>query len=258
MIRFVAMLALVALLAALPHAAAAERLITSLSSSRVLIAANYTGAELVLFGAIEREGLAVSRVGGYDIVVKVTGPATGIVVREKRALGPIWVNADQRKYVDLPGYAAMLSTRPITDIADDAPRARHRLGLDELVMVRGGRISETDNREPEFRRALIRLRAENRLFQENPRGVVFLAANLFRAAISLPATAPLGAYEATVFLFADGVLLAQETTPFEVVKIGFEATMAMVATQFPWVYGIATVLLALFFGWGANVAFRQD
>jgi parallel beta-helix repeat protein len=76
-----ALLLLALVLVAAP--ASAERLIISVSSSRVLITSSYTGAELVLFGVIERDGASVSRAGPYDIVVTVRGPATQITVREK-------------------------------------------------------------------------------------------------------------------------------------------------------------------------------
>ena len=59
--------------------ASAERLISALSTSRVLIASNFTGADVVLFGAVERDAQTVARRGGYDIVVTVTGPRETIV-----------------------------------------------------------------------------------------------------------------------------------------------------------------------------------
>jgi uncharacterized protein (TIGR02186 family) len=236
--------------------ARAERLITSVSASRVLITSSYTGAELVLFGAIERDAVSVSRAGPYDIVVTVKGPASPVTVREKQRLGPIWVNADQRKYVGVPGYLAIHSSRPLADVSSEPLRERFQLGLMESVAPRGGGMGDTHRKT--FHEALIRIRANARLFQANDKGVVFLAPGLFRAAISLPATAPLGNYEAIVTLFSDGAPLATEKTDFEVVKTGFEAQVAMAAFTQPWLYGLFTILLALGFGWLANYAFRRD
>ncbi len=248
-------LALIALLG-IASEASAERLITSVSTSRVLITSSYTGAELVLFGVIERDGASVSRSGPYDIVVTVKGPVSPITVREKQRMGPLWVNADQRKYVGLPGYLAIHSSRPMTEVTSDGLRERFQFGLMESVAPRGGGMS-ADHRQ-NFHHALIRIRSNARLFQANDKGVVFLAPGLFRAAISLPATAPLGNYEATVTLLSDGAPLATEKTDFEVVKTGFEAQVAMAAFSQPWLYGLFTVFLALGFGWLANYAFRRD
>lgn len=235
----------------------AERLITSISSSRVLITSSYTGAELVLFGAIERDGVSVSRSGSYDIVVTVKGPAGFFTVREKQRFGPLWVNGDQAKYADMPGYLAIHSSKPLADVTSGPLRERFQLGIDLFVAARGA-VGLPPDRTQAFHAALVRLKTEQRLFQANDKGVVFLTTNLFRAAISVPATAPLGNYEAIAQLFADGALLATEKSDFEVVKTGFEARVAQAAFGQPFLYGLITVLLALGFGWLAHYAFRRD
>jgi uncharacterized protein (TIGR02186 family) len=198
--RLKAACAAAAFLAAAP--ASAERLITSVSASRVLITSSYTGAELVLFGAIERDGVSISRSGTYDIVVTVKGPAGLFTVREKQRFGPFWVNAEQAKYAEVPGYFAMHSSRALSEVTSEPLRERFQLGLEQMVAARGG-AGQSPQRIQTFHEALIRLKKEARLFQANDRGVVFLAPNLFRAAISLPATAPLGNYEALAQLFAE-------------------------------------------------------
>lgn len=249
--------AAVGVIAASVGTASAERLITSVSSSRVLITSSYTGAELVLFGAIERDAVSVSRSGSYELVVTVKGPSGLFTVREKQRFGPFWINAEQAKYADMPGYFALLSSRPLAEITSEPLRDRFQIGLEYMVSARGG-VGPSPQRIRDFHAALIRLRKEQRLFQENERGVVFLAPNLFRAAISLPATAPLGNYEAIAQLFADGAPLATEKSDFEVVKTGFEARVAQIAFGNPVQYGFVTVVLALGFGWLANYAFRRD
>jgi uncharacterized protein (TIGR02186 family) len=75
------------LLAATP--ACAERLISALSTSRVLIASNFTGADVVLFGSVERDAQTVARRGGYDIVVTVTGPRENVVTFRKQRVAAI-------------------------------------------------------------------------------------------------------------------------------------------------------------------------
>jgi uncharacterized protein (TIGR02186 family) len=237
--------------------AKAERLITSVSASRVLINSSYTGAELVLFGAIERDGISISRSGPYDIVVTVRGPSSLVTVREKQRMGLVWMNADQQKYGALPGYLAIHSSRPLKDVSSEGLRERFQFGLRETISTKVV-PSANEGRHQTFHDALIRLKQNAGLFQANDRGVVFLAPNLFRAAISLPATAPLGNYEAIVTLLADGAPLATEKTDFEVVKTGFEARVAQAAFGQPWLYGLMTVLMALGFGWLANYAFRRD
>jgi uncharacterized protein (TIGR02186 family) len=243
-------------LAAAP--ARAERLVTSVSSSRVLITSSYTGAELVLFGAIERDASSVSRSGPYDIVVTVRGPMQPVVVREKQRLGFVWVNAEQVKYGELPGYLAVYASRPLAEVTSPELRERFQLGVMDVISVRAGGLPMQANRGGDFHAALIRIRTQQNLFQQVDRGVVFLAPQLFRAGISVPATAPLGNYEVTVMLFGDGAPLATEKSNFEVVKTGFEAGVANLAHGQSFNYGLLTAMLALCFGWLANYMFRRD
>ncbi len=254
MIRRVLLL-IVLSLAAFP--AKAERLIISVSSSRVLITSRYTGTELVLFGTIERDGASVSRAGPYDMVVMVRGPAMQITVREKARVGPIWVNAAQHKYAGLPGYLAIHSSRPMDLVTSEPLRQRFLFSLADTIAAKGGGPT-SEERAGHFHDALLRLKSDANLFQASDKGVVFLSPNLFRAAISLPATAPLGNYEAIVTLLSDGAPLATEKTDFEVVKTGFEARVALAAATQPWLYGLLTIAMALGFGWLGNYAFRRD
>jgi uncharacterized protein (TIGR02186 family) len=242
----------------LPFPALAERLVTSISTSRVMITSSYAGTDLVLFGAVERDASTVSRPGGYDIVVAIRGPAGSFVVREKDRVGPIWVNARQRKYVDVPGYLGFVTSRPLHEMLDDGQRARWRVGFREATFATGERLAVGDTVDSMFREGLIRIKTGQKLFAQDDRGVSFLTTNLFRATIRVPATAPLGNYEATVLLFSNGAMLAQEQTAFEVVKSGFEAATANAANSFGLFYGLACVLLAVVFGWIAHWAFRKD
>lgn len=230
--------------------ARAETLILSLSSHRVQITQNYTGAELVIFGAIERDARSIARPGPFDVVVTVKGPRGQTVVREKVRLGPIWINLEQRKFFDVPSTLAVLTTREVADIA--APDMLRRYGLG-LVNALGA-----DAADPRFRDALIRLKRQDGLYVENPRDVTFISPGIFRAPVPVPGTAPVGNYELTVSLLSGGIELAREATSFEVTKVGFEQVVSASARQNPWLYGSLTAAMALAFGWLASVIFRRD
>ncbi len=114
--RFATLLTLL-LLAGGARPAAAERLVVSLSNHRVEITSNFTGADLVLFGTIEPDKGKTTRAAGYDLVVTVTGPRQNYRTRRKGRVMGIWVNADSREFVNVPSYLAVLSNRPVKDIA---------------------------------------------------------------------------------------------------------------------------------------------
>ncbi len=248
------LLALLPATLAAPITARAESLIVSLSSHHVRITQTYTGAELVIFGVIQRDRGSIARQGPYDVVVTAKGPPGQMVVREKVRLGPIWANLEQRKFGALPTTLAVLSTRPVKDITTPALLERYDLGLDALI-PRPGVAPEQDER---FREALIRLRREAGLYIERGDAVTFVAPEIFRAPVPVPSTAPVGTYEVSIALLADGVQIAQETTNFEVSKAGFEQIMYQSAKDRPWAYGALTAMMAVALGWLASMIFRRD
>lgn len=236
----------------------AEGLVVSLSSETIPITSNFTGAELALFGSIERDATSVSRASAYDVVVTVRGPRGQVMVREKQRVGPLWLDRDQRRYIAIPAFISVLSNRPLERIADEDRRRKLMLGIDPLVPPQGSRGAIYDIDEPDFRQALMRLRREQGLFRETGNGVVFLTPSLFRAAIRIPGIAPLGRYDVDVTVLNEGAPLARAALTFTVVKGGVEQRMASLARERPYLYGLATALMALLLGWTATVIFRRD
>jgi uncharacterized protein (TIGR02186 family) len=253
------LIALALAASAMAAPASAERIISTVSTSRVLIASNFTGAEVVLFGSVERDAQTVSRRGGYDIVVTVTGPREDIVTFRKQRVAGIWVNADSRTFVKVPAYLTVLSNRTINDIADINTLRRTQTGLARTLLTQdiGGDIADSIRDDP-FRQAFLRLKIDERLYTELQNGVTFLTPALFRASIPIPDNAPTGSYEIDVKLFADGALLARTQTALEVVKVGFEQFVASAARDHGVFYGLMCAALALLTGWLASVVFRRD
>lgn len=252
-------LALTAALAAIAPPAAGERLVTSLSIHRVMVTSNFTGDEVVLFGAVEQDAASRPRRGGYDIVVSVIGPRENVVTyRKDRVLG-IWLNVESRTFEKIPAYLAVLANRPLDAIANAETLRRLQIGLENFYYPqRTGPGTSDVVRDDPFRRAFLRLKQEQGLYREENNGATFFTPSLFRASIPLPARAPVGNYEVDVKLFADGALIARTTSALEVYKAGFEQVVASTAHNHGILYGLATVAMALATGWFASVVFRRD
>jgi uncharacterized protein (TIGR02186 family) len=240
-----------------PLSVSSETLVTSLSTHRVVIASNFTGGEIVVFGVIERDGRSASRAGAYDISVTVRGPRRTFVVREKERVGFAWINRHQRRFVDLPGLIAVLTNRPLDEITTPELRRRLRIGLDEVI-VPVELALDLDSGEARFREALKRLEGTSGRFLTSDRGVTFLTPTVFRAPIPLPATAPTGNYDVEIALFSDSTPLARQTTSFELVKSAFEQRIGAAARDYGLLYGLATVGIAILMGWLGSVVFRRD
>jgi uncharacterized protein (TIGR02186 family) len=247
------------LVAAASVANATERLVVSLSSQRVLITSVFSGAELVLFGVIERDGAAPERRFGYDIAAIVTGPRQSLLTLRKARVAGIWVNVESRTFIDVPSYLAIMANRPFDQIARPEVLRRLKVGFNNTILTqRIGPDFADVVREDSFRQAFLRLQVGRRLYFESPAAVTFLAPTLFRASIPVPAEAPVGSYSVEVMLFADGALITRTTSAFEILKVGFERFVVTAAHDYGLLYGIVTVMMALMTGWFASIVFRRD
>lgn len=256
--RFATLAILIGCLAA-GEAAAAERLVLSLSHHRVLVTSSFTGTEVVLFGSIERDATAPIPRRGYDVVVTVTGPRESERTRRKERVLGIWVNVESRTFVNVPNYLAALSNKPIDTIVNADLQRRLQIGLANTVLPQktGPVVADAPQEDP-FRMAFLRLKKEHGLYIERDNGVTFFTPTLFRADIPLPSNVPFGLYDVDVKLFADGAVIAGSTSALEIIKVGFEQFVADAARDYGLLYGLVTAMLALLTGWFASVVFRRD
>jgi uncharacterized protein (TIGR02186 family) len=229
----------------------AERLVTSLSTHRVLISSNFTGTSLVLFASIEDSDATRDKPRKYDVSITVRGPLTTFVTRKKDRILGFWVNYESRSYPDVPSYLAVLTNRPPADFGPLELQTKYKLGLAFAALPPS--IAADD----EFRNALLRVKKSEGLFHEETNAVTFMTPTLFRATIPVPGTAPTGPYEVDVHVFLNGVLAAQQTTAIEVVKTGFEALVAHQSSEARLGYGFAVAFLAFVVGVAAGLIFRR-
>lgn len=238
--------------------AVAEKLVASMSNHRVMIASNYTGEELVLFGSVERDAASTPRRSPYDIVVTIIGPRQSLRTRKKERVVGIWVNVSAREFVNPPSYLAVLQSRPLDAITGPEYQKKLQLGLANVPLPELIHNDVGDVGNDPFRAALVRLMRERGLYAEQPNAVTFLTPTLFRASVPLPAEVPVGSYEVDVKLFADGIMVARTNSAFEIVKVGIEQFVATAAHDHGLLYGIVCAMMALVTGWIASVIFRRD
>ena len=240
-----ALVALGVLLTAGP--AAAQPLVADLSSHLIAMTTGFSGAELLLFGAVEDEG---------DVVVVVRGPKEDILVRRKERVGGIWVNRVSLKFSGAPSYYALATNRPLDEIAPRTVRMRNEIGLSG-VRLRPTDTSIDARTTNEFHRALIRNKQAAGLYKEEIGKIQFLGKRLFRTTITFPSTTPTGTYFVTVYLVRNGDVVSAQSTPLNVSKTGLEARIFQAAHQHAALYGVFAILMALFFGWLAGAVFRR-
>lgn len=243
-----------ALLTAAPTRAADPRLVPDVSSRAIDIQYSFTGEELLLFGAILYPGQRLPDQRA-DIVVVLKGPVRPIVLREKRRVAGIWVNASSIRLRTSPGFYAIGSSRPIDKLVDERTAAIFELGLANLSMSPTG-FSEAQKLE-RFEAGLTDLYRRSGLFVENPSAVEITEGVLYRARIPVPARVPVGTYRAETYLISRGRVLAVASRDVQIRKAGFERFVALAAQRHGFLYGLSAVFLSLVLGYGASAVFRR-
>jgi uncharacterized protein (TIGR02186 family) len=236
----------------------AEHLTVALSTGEVKISSNFTGAPVTLFGVIERDGQSVSRSGGYRVATLVQGPPESIIVRRKDRIVGVWANSASEIILAPPSFYMVNATGTIAGLAPKPTLERYRLGFDNAQFDYRNRSQANDPRADEFRKAFLRIKENAGLYTENENAVEFIGDSVFRTTVWVPANSPVGHYRVSVFLFADGTLLARADQSFRISKTGFEQYMSAFAREKSFVYGFLCAALAIATGWLGGVIFRRD
>jgi uncharacterized protein (TIGR02186 family) len=232
-----------------------EEVQADISTRDISIQSNFTGIEILIFGSVDFSQTPAPDAGSYDVIMVVRAPGQPIVARRKERVAGIWVNGTGKVYPSVPGFYAVLSSRPFRAITSDETLKTLGIGLANLDF---GRHMQGDPGEETFRSAVVRLKEQQRLFQEYDDGVSFIGRSLFRASVDLPVNVPIGRYTADVYLFRDGMLVSKSQSTLQVNKVGFERMIYLLAFRYPFIYGLLAVVVAVLVGLAGWVAFRRE
>ncbi len=227
------------------------------SQNYFYIEPSYAGTTVALFGSIDRERLPGR---AFDIAVTLRGPVKPITVWKKDRRAGLWVNSQSLTFLGVPNYYAVLSTKPLAQIASPEERKAHEIGLDALtLLVKGDGDPKAQPAAPrEFQDALIRLKKSAGLYvEESESAIEFFGTRLFRATVYLPPSAGAGLYRAKFYVLQNGKVTGEAAAHIRLHKIGIEARLSSAAVHYPWLYGAIAVLLAAAVGSGASLIFRR-
>ncbi len=228
-------------------------LVPDISEHEIVLRQGFTGADLLLFGAILDEAGGRAQ-GEYDVVVVLKGPSEQITLREKdRWLGLIWINADSTDFRSVPSYYALASSRPIEEIVDERTALIFELGLDYLQLSPSGSIDPAE--QARFSAGLVDLRTRQGLYAEYGDGVVVSEGVLYRARLPIPSNVIAGRYVAETFAIADGEVVTSATSEVQVFKEGFERRVEDASNENALFYGLFAVGLSVLMGWAAGRLF---
>ncbi|MBI4921965.1 MAG: TIGR02186 family protein [Devosia nanyangense] len=247
-------LALALALALLASPVGAERLAQIVSSRNVQITSSFDGATLSLFGTIEADTPGVALTGPYNVIVIVTGPLQDRVARLKTNRLGIWTNTDQVQFKQFPSFYSVLSSGRLELIAEPTLLAEDSILPEDQARLAAQSVGLKGEM---FGAELVRLMTQEGHFSLNEDGVHFLSDTAYMGQVTLPSDVANGPFIAHTLVLKDKQLVAEGSQGFSVRKTGFENFVFVAARQYPLLYGIVCVILALGTGWLAGVAFKR-
>lgn len=245
------LLMMLALLAA--PAGAKESLVTGVSRDDVQITADFTGSDILVYGAVLRNS-APPQGQDLDVIVTLEGPPSQVIVRRKQRWFGIWVNANSVQLNDVPSYFAVAATGPLAQILSPEDDLRYDISLARRINVTKMTANSMDF--PLYVTALNRIRATSGAYKTVPSPIALLQDTLFRADFALPANVTEGDFAVRLFLLRGGRVIDSTQQVIGVRKTGIERQLTTLAHDQPFLYGVLSLVMALIAGWGASAAFR--
>lgn len=233
-------------------AAHAQRIVSALTSQEVKIDSTFSGETLTLFGNIE-PAFGEANLGEakkFDIVIVIQGPSVTHTLRKKERRLGLWLNSAGVEFENAPSYLQILSSGAISEAAASDILGQPGILFGEETIV------NLDNHARDLDE-LLRLMSDAGVYAVGENTVSFLSPTLYRATLNLPANVPNGTFLAKTYLYADGEQIETRAMSFLVRTTGIERIIEDGAEDFPFLYGLICVVIAIFTGWLGSVAFRR-
>lgn len=234
----------------------ADGVLANLSQHSVSLDTTFSGSELLVYGAIARRDVTTK----LDVIVAVAGPSNPVTVRKKVRQFGIWINGKAVTVDAAPSFYALASTRPLDQVLNSTDDLRYRIRLDRKIRLIDAPAWLGDERS-DYREAVSRVRINQGLYAILPDAVSVIEKEgsplmQFETRIQLPANLVEGDYEARIFLVRGKQVVDTFTDKIEVRRAGLGRMIYTSAQDYPALYGIASILIALFAGWLASAFFR--
>ncbi|WP_298860464.1 TIGR02186 family protein [uncultured Sulfitobacter sp.] len=242
----------VALCIAASLPAMAEEVVLGLSSDTVSINTNFDGSEILIFGAVKRDAPFPAE-PPMEVIVTVSGPSEPVTVRRKEKKFGIWVNTDAVEIDSAPSFYAVSTSTLMGLSLSETEDVRHSVSIPRAIRSVGApdNISNSET----FTEALIRIKSKSNQYQLNEGTVSVDEQTLFRTSIALPAALTEGDYQTRIFLTRSGDVVAQYETSIYVRKVGMERWLFTLSRERAFLYGLLSLGIAIFAGWGASAIF---
>ena len=238
------------LLMALP-VMASEEVVLGLSQDEVAITTSFDGSEIFVFGAVKRETPIPE--GELGVIVTIAGPPLPVTVRRKERRLGIWVNTEGVEIEAAPSFYAVATSGPFDEVLSIRDNLEYRVSVPSMLKAITAPDEVID--ASSYVDALMRIRQNSESYLLLEEAVIVDQQTLFRTRIQLPSALTEGAYVTRIFLTRDGEVVSTYDTQIAVRKVGLERWLFSMSREQPMLYGLMSLAIAIFAGWGASAAF---
>ena len=231
-----------------PHAYGTSLIIDS-STSEVKVSSSFIGTDVMVFGTANDKD---------DIIVVITGPTETAIVRKKGRVSGIWINKEKLEFREIPGFYAIASTRPLSEITETDELKKQKIGIHNVITTAS--LSSKDKNIKTFKSfkdALVRGQKTKGLYLDMPLKIDVVSKRLFKTTFHFPNNMTTGIYTVKVFAFQKKRLVSTVSKTISVEKIGIGADVFKFAKEQSALYGLLAILIAVLSGWIASVIFRK-
>ena len=241
-------IALIMLFLLAPHAYGTALIVDS-STSEVKVSSSFIGTDVMVFGTANDKD---------DIIVVITGPTETAIVRKKGRVSGIWINKEKLEFREIPGFYAIASTRPLSEITETDELKKQKIGIHNVITT-ASLNSKDENIKTfkSFKDALIRGQKTKGLYLDMPLTIDVVSKRLFKTTFHFPNNMTTGIYTVKVFSFQKKRLVSMVSKTISVEKIGIGADVFKFAKEQSALYGLLAILIAVLSGWIASVIFRK-
>ena len=241
-------IALIILFLLAPHAYGTALIIDS-STSEVQVSSSFIGTDVMVFGTANDKD---------DIIVVITGPTETAIVRKKGRVSGIWINKEKLEFREIPGFYAIASTRPLSEITETDELKKQKIGIHNVITT-ASLNSKDENIKTfkSFKDALVRGQKTKGLYLDMPLTIDVVSKRLFKTTFHFPNNMTTGIYTVKVFSFQKKRLVSMVSKTISVEKIGIGADVFKFAKEQSALYGLLAILIAVLSGWIASVIFRK-
>ena len=236
-------------------------LVIGSEQEEIYIDASFSGERLLVFGAFYSDPTQ-SRDSKSDILIEVVGPIEDVVLRKKDSYFGFWLNSKSVTFRDIPGFYYLSST---SEISNDF-LSNNQIGLlekNKSQIINWSSLTNnwgniTDEKEKgEFYNALIRTKENESVYKQVSNEIEIIDGNLFRSYIDIPNTVPVGEYNVNLYLIIDNTVSREYSYNFMVTRVGIEEAIYSFSKNYPFFYGLISLLIAIIVGWSGAEIFKR-